>query len=188
MKSIKLKELLKESENTRLNKKVLKFFDGYINLPKGLSEYQWVFKTILKGALTDANFHSEVKKVDKLFPRSSRPSGKDGSPYTKELESVIEDKGIMIAKWAKWDGFDIINAFSYVASMRINDSAGKKIETLLENSPINIKEELKKGEIHSLEGKQVKYSVILNDGTIQIHFKDGASIEFMNNKYVKIKK
>ncbi len=128
MKSIKLKELINEEffPNPTLNKKVLKFLDDYIDFKKGSPEYQWAFKTILKGALTDANFHSESAKVDKLFPRAKMPDN-----YDDQMERTVEDKGSEIAKWAKWNGYEIIQAFVYVASLRIGKPVGDKIESLL---------------------------------------------------------
>jgi hypothetical protein len=130
VKSIKLKSLLNEEffPNPTLNKKVLKFIDDYIgkDYKNGSPEYQWAFKTILKGALTDANFHSESAKVDKLFPRAKMPDN-----YDENHESIIEDKGTQIAKWAKWNGYEIIQAFVYVASLRIGKPVGDKIESLL---------------------------------------------------------
>lgn len=50
-----------------------------------------------------------------------------------------------------------------------------------------IKEELKRGDIHKLEGKTIKMSTILNSGTVQVHFEDGTVLEFTHNSDTKIK-
>ena len=57
--------------NPRLNKKVKKFLDAYFKGTSASSpEAHHALMFILKGALTDANFHSTSKKVDKLFPKA----------------------------------------------------------------------------------------------------------------------
>ena len=57
--------------NPKLNKKVKKFLDAYFKGTSASSpEPHHALMFILKGALTDANFHSTSKKVDKLFPKA----------------------------------------------------------------------------------------------------------------------
>ena len=93
--------------NPALNKKVKAFLDSYLKgSDKNSAEYQHAIMLIFKGALTDANFHSEAQQVDKYFPKAKK------SKYVgTDMEGVIEDKGIAISKAAKWDGYEIIDAF-----------------------------------------------------------------------------
>ena len=115
--------------NTRLNKKVKSYLDAYLKGEKKNSpEHQHAIMLIMKGALTDANFHSEARQLDKFFPKAKQ-SKHVGTP----MEDVIEDKGVDIAGWAKWDGYDIIDAFSFYTNMVIGGGFGKKLETLKES-------------------------------------------------------
>ena len=115
--------------NNRLNKKVKSELDAYLKGSKINSpEHQHAIMMILKGALTDANFHSEAKQLPKFFPKAKQ------SKYVgTAMEGVIEDKGAAYSKAAKWDGHDIIDAFSFYTSMTIGGSFGKKLETLKES-------------------------------------------------------
>jgi hypothetical protein len=56
------------------------------------------------------------------------------------MEGVIEDKGAAYSKAAKWDGHDIIDAFSFYTSMAIGGSFGKKLETLKESISESVNE------------------------------------------------
>jgi len=113
-------------ENTRLNKKVKSYLDAYLKGEKKNSpEHQHAIMLIMKGALTDANFHSEAKKLDKFFPKAKQ-SKHVGTP----MEDVIEDKGVDIAGWAKWDGYDIIDAFTFYTNMTIGGKFGDKFQSL----------------------------------------------------------
>ena len=126
--------------NPTLNKKVKKFLDGYFKGTKASSpEAHHALMFILKGALTDANFHSEAKKVDKLFPKakSAKYFGK------QDWEFNLEDKGADIAAMAKWDGYDIVDAIGYFASMYIGKPMGDKISGLKTESARNELQELK---------------------------------------------
>ena len=115
--------------NTRLNKKVKSYLDAYLKGEKKNSpEHQHAIMLIMKGALTDANFHSEARQLDKFFPKA-----KQSKHVGTQMEDVIEDKGVDIAKWAKWDGYDIIDAFSFYTNMVIGGGFGKKLETLKES-------------------------------------------------------
>ena len=56
--------------NPKLNKKVKKFLDAYFKGTSASSpEAHHALMFILKGALTDANFHSTSKKVDNYFQK-----------------------------------------------------------------------------------------------------------------------
>jgi len=114
--------------NPQLNKKVKKYLDSYFKDTKANSpEHQEAVMLILKGALTDANFHSEAKQLGKYFPKASKKY--IGTP----MEGVIEDKGVDIAKMAKWDGHDIIDAFAFYLSMSIGGSFGNRLMSLKES-------------------------------------------------------
>ena len=117
--------------NPKLNKKVKKFLDAYFKGTSASSpEAHHALMFILKGALTDANFHSTSKKVDKLFPKA-----KNAKYFGKrDWEDSLEDKGIDIATMAKWDGHDIIDAIGFFVSMYVGGPLGKKIEALKNES------------------------------------------------------
>ncbi len=117
--------------NPKLNKKVKKFLDAYFKGTKASSpEAHHAIMFILKGALTDANFHSTSKKVDKLFPKA-----KNAKYFGKrDWEDSLEDKGIDIASMAKWDGHDIIDAIGFFVSMYVGGPLGKKIGDLKNES------------------------------------------------------
>jgi len=116
--------------NTRLNKKVKKDLDAYFKGYRGSEpEVHHALKHILMGALTDANFHSSSKKAANMFPKA------DKSKYAgrKDFEDSIEmNHGVPIAKSAKWDGHEIIDAIAYWASMFIGGPVGAKITSLKE--------------------------------------------------------
>ena len=117
--------------NPRLNKKVKKDLDAYFKGTSASSpEAHHAIMFILKGALTDANFHSTSKKVDKLFPKAK------GAKYfgKREWEDNLETKGYDIAAAAKWDGDDILDAIGFFISMYIGGPLGKKIEALKNES------------------------------------------------------
>ena len=119
--------------NPKLNKKVKKFLDAYFKGTKASSpEAHHAIMFILKGALTDANFHSTSKKVDKLFPKAK------GAKYfgKREWEDSLESKGADIATMAKWDGHDILDAIGFFVSMYVGGPVGKKI-TDLKNESLN---------------------------------------------------
>src|SRR6056300_36637 len=122
--------------NPQLNKKVKKYLDSYFKDTKANSpEHQEAVMLILKGALTDANFHSEAKELGKYFPKASKKY--IGTP----MEGVIEDKGVDIAKMAKWDGHDIIEAFAFYLSMSIGGSFGNRLMSLKESIEESLVEE-----------------------------------------------
>jgi hypothetical protein len=137
---MKLTDLLKEATlnevNPRLNKKVKKYLDAYMT---GTSpsdpEFHHAVSVILRGALTDANFHSEAKKVDGLFPKAKKAKSYKKSSW----EDNLENKGIDISKWAKWDGYDILDAFAFYTNMTIGGGFGNKLSALKEsvNESIN---------------------------------------------------
>jgi len=114
--------------NPQLNKKVKKYLDSYFrDTKKNSPEHHEAVMLVMRGALTDANFHSEAKELGKYFPKASKKY--IGTP----MEDVIEDKGIDIAKMAKWDGHDIIDAFAFYLSMSIGGSFGNRLMSLKES-------------------------------------------------------
>jgi hypothetical protein len=117
--------------NPSLNKKVKAFLDkGLKDLSKGRPNHHFAVMNVLMGALTDANFHSESKKVPSFFPKAKY----EGDPMGKQdAIGIYEEMGENIAKWAKWDGYDIIDAFSFYTNMVIGGGFGKKLETLKES-------------------------------------------------------
>jgi len=123
--------------NTRLNKKVKKDLDAYFKGFRGSDpEVHHGLKHILIGALTDANFHSEAKQVQNMFPKAKQ------SKYygrTDMEDSIEQNHGVPIAKSAKWDGYEIIDAISFFASMFIGGPVGAKITSLKEGMNENVK-------------------------------------------------
>ena len=114
--------------NPSLNKKVKQYLDTYLrDTKKNSPEHQESIMLIMRGALSDANFHSEARELKKYFPKAKETY--IGTP----MEDVIEDKGVQIAKWAKWDGYDIIDAFAFYTSMTIGGSFGAKFQNLKES-------------------------------------------------------
>ena len=123
--------------NPRLNKKVKKDLDAYFKGFRGSDpEVHHGVKHILIGALRDANFHSEAKKVDSMFPKA-----KQSKYYGKsDMEDSIEQNhGVPIAKAAKWDGHDIIDAVSFFTSMFIGGPVGAKVSSLKEGMNENFR-------------------------------------------------
>ena len=134
--------------NTRLNKKVKSYLDVYLKGEKKNSpEHQHAIMLIMKGALTDANFHSEARQLDKFFPKA-----KQSKHVGTQMEDVIEDKGVDIAKWAKWDGYDIIDAFAFYTNMNIGGGFGNKLTALKESVTETINERLNTRDMKYMDG------------------------------------
>ena len=126
---MKLKNILTESAT--FNKKVKSDLDSYLkDFKAGTPTHQWAVKEILKAALTDANFHSEVKKVDSMFPKAKYEGD---SKSETSYQNAVERKGMEIANTAKWDGYEIIDAISFYTSMTIGHPLGQKVSSLKEN-------------------------------------------------------
>jgi len=118
--------------NRQLNVKVNKMLERELgDLRKGGPNHQFAIMYILQGALTDANFHSDAKKVPSLFPKAKY----EGDPMAeKDLIQMYEyDLGPNIAALAKWDGKDIVNAIGFYVSMTVGRPMGEKIEKLVES-------------------------------------------------------
>jgi hypothetical protein len=127
---MRLKNILTESG--AFNKKIKSELDSYLkDFKEGTPTHQWAVKEILKAALTDANFHSEAKKVDSMF---SRAKYEEDSTKEKSYQNAVERKGEEIAHKAKWSGHEIIDAISFYTSMTIGHPLGQKVNSLKENS------------------------------------------------------
>ena len=149
--------------NTKLNKSVKKFLDDYLKDEKKNSpEHHESVMLIMRGALTDANFHSEAKQLGKYFPKAGKKF--IGTP----MEDVIESKGIAIAKAAKYDGHDIIDAFAFYLSMSIGGSFGHRLMSLKES----IEESLVK------EGDQLDEKNVPTDASKWSYYKAQAKKKF----------
>jgi len=119
------------TESGTFNKKVKSDLDSYLkDFKAGTPTHQWAVKEILKAALTDANFHSEAKKVDSMF---SRAKYEEDSTKEKSYQNAVERKGEEIAHKAKWNGHEIIDAISFYTSMTIGHPLGQKVTSLKEN-------------------------------------------------------
>ena len=120
------------SEGPAENKKVKALLDKHLkDLKKGGANHQWAIMHILMGALGDANFHSEAKRVSKLFPKAKY----EGDPMAKkDLENMYHyELGADIASICKWDGKVIVDALGYYISMTLGRPLGQKVEDLVEN-------------------------------------------------------
>ena len=120
------------SEGPAENKKVKALLDKHLkDLKKGGANHQWAIMHILMGALGDANFNSEAKRVSKLFPKAKY----EGDPMAKkDLENMYHyELGADIASICKWDGKVIVDALGYYISMTLGRPLGQKVEDLVEN-------------------------------------------------------
>lgn len=171
------KESVNEA-NAQLNKKVKSYLDDYLkDTKKNSPEHQEAIMLIMRGALTDANFHSEARQLSKYFPKAGKKY--IGTP----MEDVIEDKGIQISKWAKWDGYDIIDAFAFYTSMTIGGSFGAKFQSLKEsiNEAYIVTYAKKKGEKTASAAFQLRGSALSFERDLK---KDGY-ITMVTQKKVK---
>jgi len=120
------------NEDANMNKKVKQLLDKNLKeLTKGKPNHQFAVMHILMGALSDANFHSEAKKVAKLFPRAKY----EGDPMAaKDVEEYYHyELGPDVANICKWDGKDIVMAMGFYVSMTIGRPVGEKVEKLVES-------------------------------------------------------
>ena len=116
--------------NTRLNKKVTKYLDDFMGDDTVMNspQHQEAIMLIMRGALIDANFHTEAKMImsKDYFPKAN------GRYVGTIRQEMLEEDGVLIAKWAKWNGHDIIDAFAYYTSKTIGAAFGAKLQTLKE--------------------------------------------------------
>jgi hypothetical protein len=141
MKHIKLKSLLREikslNESLNFNKEVKQFLDaelkeeGKPHFPKGAP--QFAVMHILIGALRDANFHEEAKKVPAIFPSNVKDIYSDDKEWATNLIDDYEyELGPKVAKICKYDGKAIVDGVAFYASMSIGRPVGEKIENLIQ--------------------------------------------------------
>ena len=121
------------NEDRNMNKKVKMLLDKELkDLSKGKPNHQFAVMYVLMGALTDANFHSEAKKVPAIFGSKAKY---DGDPQgKKDLIDMYEyEIGPKVANICKWDGKDIVDAIGFYVSMTIGRPVGEKVEKLVES-------------------------------------------------------
>ena len=134
---IRLNKILKEgtiNEGPEMNKKVKMLLDKELrDLSKGRPNHQFAVMHVLIGALTDANFHSEAKKVPAIFGSKAKY---DGDPQGKEdlIDMYEYEIGPKVAHICQWAGVDIVNAIGFYVSMTIGRPLGQKIEKLVESA------------------------------------------------------
>lgn len=116
----------------QLNVKVNKMLQRELgDLRKGGPNHLFAIMHILQGALTDANFHSDSKKVPALFGTKAKYEG-DPQGEQDLIDMYKYDLGPNIAALAKWDGKDIVDAIGFYVSMNVGRPLGEKIEKLVE--------------------------------------------------------
>ena len=127
---VTLKEGTLNEMNPQLNKAVKTLLDKELKgMRQGGGNHLFAVMNVLMGALTDANFHSESKKVPALFGSKAKY---EGDPMGKrDMESLYQSIGEKIATMAKWDGEDIAKAVGFYVSMTIGRPMGEKIENLV---------------------------------------------------------
>jgi hypothetical protein len=127
---VTLKEGTLNEMNPQLNKAVKSLLDKELKgMRQGGGNHYFAVMNVLMGALTDANFHSESKKVPALFGSKAKY---EGDPMGKrDMESLYQSVGERIATMAKWDGGDIAKAIGFYVSMTIGRPMGEKIEKLV---------------------------------------------------------
>lgn len=121
------------NENTSMNKDVKSLLDKSLSEKAGSPPHLFAMKHILIGALTDANFHPEAKKVPALFPKAEfepRAYGENAEEAIKMYEYEI---GPQIARICQYDGGDIVDAIGFYVSKTIGKSVGEKIQKLVES-------------------------------------------------------
>jgi hypothetical protein len=119
------------NEDRNMNVKVKQLLDkGLSDLSKGKPNHQFAVMHVLMGALTDANFHSEAKKVPSIFTRAKYEGDPRGE---KDVIGIYEEMGENVASICKWDGKDIVDAIGFYVSMTIGRPVGEKVEKLVES-------------------------------------------------------
>ena len=127
---VTLKEGTLNEMNPQLNKAVKTLLDKELKgMRQGGGNHLFAVMNVLMGALTDANFHSESKKVPALFGSKAKY---EGDPMgQRDMENLYQSIGERIATMAKWDGEDIAKAVGFYVSMTIGRPMGEKIEKLV---------------------------------------------------------
>jgi hypothetical protein len=155
-----------------LNKKVndeLNFYLGDVINDVPMS--QWIIKTILKSALTDANFHNASKEVDSIFTKAKYTESAQFSKLQEDaITKRLESKGRDIAKMCDYDAFEIIDSIAFYVSMNMGRPLGEKIENLKNIfADGGSTDEVAKIKVSSPDGKYVDVWYITKD-TDTTHF------------------
>ena len=120
--------------NENINKDVKSFLDKSLKgLKAGSPPHLFAVKHTLIGALTDANFHSEAKKVPALFPKAAFEPTSYGENEKEAIKMYEYEVGPQIARIAEWDGGAIVDAIGFYVSMTIGRPVGEKITKLVES-------------------------------------------------------
>lgn len=150
------------------NKKVKALLDKHLkDLRRGGPNHLWAVMHILMGALSDANFHSESKKVAALFGSKAKY---EGDPMgEKDLEEMYHyDLGPDVAKICQWDGKEIVNAMGFYISMTIGRPLGQKVEALVESKGMKLfKESVYLNEMASRTAVEIYGLTGLNPDAVQ---------------------
>lgn len=116
-------------KNLEISKKVLLNLEDWIGYDSGIysdsADLQYSFKTIFKSTLIDANFHSEAKKVDSIFPNAKM--NLTSWHNRKGWNKMNREKGILYARTLRYDGDDIIFVFDEFAKKYLPGFDIKKI-------------------------------------------------------------
>jgi hypothetical protein len=121
--------------NENINKDVKSFLDKSLRgLKAGSPPHLFAVKHTLIGALTDANFHSEAKKVPALFPKAEFEPTAYGESEGEAIHMYEYEVGPQIARIAEYDGGAIVDAIGFYVSMTIGRPVGEKIQKLVERS------------------------------------------------------
>lgn len=134
MRTIKLKSLLEGlNENLNFNKEVKQFLDAELKeetkpqFPKGAP--QFAVMHILIGALRDANFHEEAKKIPALFPSNLKDIYSDDKEWETNLIDDYEyELGPKVANICKYDGKAIVDGIGFY----IGGVVGEKVKDLIQ--------------------------------------------------------
>jgi hypothetical protein len=121
--------------NENINKNVKSFLDKSLKgLKAGSPPHLFALKHTLIGALTDANFHSEAKKVPALFPKAAFEPTAYGESEGEAIHMYEYEVGPQIARIAEYDGGAIVDAIGFYVSMTIGRPVGEKVQKLVERS------------------------------------------------------
>ena len=123
------------TEDADMNKDVKKFLDKSLSLrgmKAGSPPHLFAVKHTLIGALRDANFHSDAKKVPALFPKAEFEPRAYGENEEEAIDMYEYEIGPVIARICGYDGKAIVNAIGFYVSMTIGRPVGEKIQKLVE--------------------------------------------------------
>ena len=121
------------TEDADMNKDVKKFLDKSLRGTKaGSPPHLFAVKHTLIGALRDANFHSDAKKVPALFPKAEFEPRAYGENEEEAIDMYEYEIGPVIARICGYDGKAIVTAIGFYVSMTIGRPIGEKIQKLVE--------------------------------------------------------